>query len=127
MKKVVLVLILAAALVLLTACGNKVEGTWKLKSGNFLGISLDALSMGGMVSYTVTLKDEKMTINVNGNESIGFGTSLETTYKISGNKITVQPVSFLGTDYPATYEYKVEGDTMTFTGEGRTIVFEKAK
>ena len=127
MKKIVLALILVAALVLLTSCGNKVEGTWKLKSGNFLGFSLDGLSMGGMISYNVTLKDGKMTITADGNQVLGLGMSLDTTYKISGNKITVQPVSILGNDYPATYEYKVEGDTMTFTGEGRTIIFEKVK
>ena len=125
-KKTVLALLLAAALLLLTACGNNVEGTWRLKSGAMLGIPSAAMNFGDMVDITMTLKSGKMTMNVGGAQTLGFGVTLDSTYSIKGSRITIDPITMFGTTGEAvTYEFKVEGKTMTFTGEGRTIVFEK--
>ena len=127
-KRIILAVLLIAALLTLTACGNNVEGTWKLKSGALIDLPMGGTSLADMVSITMTLKSGKLTMSAGGAQTMGLGFSVETTYKTQGNKITIDPITAFGTTgQSVTYEYKVDGDTLTFTGDGKTIVFEKQK
>ncbi len=106
-RKLGLIALLMVMVVLLTACGNGLEGpTWKMKDAE--------------EETTWTFKGGKVTINIGGESSEG-------TYKIDGNKITINPPADVQ-GQPLTAEFKVEGNKLTLSGgEGSigSIEFEK--
>jgi hypothetical protein len=105
-RKLGLVALLMVMVVLLTACGNGLEGPeWKMD--------------GDSDDVTYTFKSGTLTM-----KNAGLGATVECKYKVDGKKVTITPPESLGSD-PVTYEFKVDGNKLTLTGDGDTITFTK--
>ena len=103
-RKLGLIALLMVMVVLLTSCGNGLEGpTWKQD--------------GTDVEVTYVFKSGKVSIS-------GGGISMECTYKIDGNKITLNPPEGIGGD-PETFEFKVDGNKLTLTNGSVSQTFTK--
>lgn len=111
--------LLMAMLLLLTACGNSIEGTWNYVDGTGEGAESFSTYKALGANITFTFKSGKMTIKM---EIEGQSDSMENTYKIDGNKITITTE---GSTDGTTGEFKVDGKKLTLTIEGSTLNFEK--
>lgn len=112
-----IVALLMAMLLLLTACGNSIEGTWQYTGGSGDGAAyFDVVKqLGGTITFT--FKSGKLNIKM---EAMGESETIENTYTINGNKLTL---SSDGSTSEA--EFKVDGKKLTLTIEGSTLNFEK--
>ena len=103
-KTIALIALLMVAAVLLTACGNGLEGpTW--------------IQDGQTPEVSYTFKNGKLTMS-------GGGVSMEGTYKIDGKKVTLTLPEALGGE-SITMEFKVEGNKLTLTNDGNSQTFTK--
>ncbi len=94
-KTVALALALLSVVLILSACGKSIVGTWDYP--------------GGYLSYDFK-KDGTVTV------SLSSILNYSGTYEVKGSKLTIS-VTFLGTTTNYEYTYKVKGDVLTLTGD----------
>ncbi len=114
MKKIAVIVLISALLLLLTSCGGpNIEGTWKLteiklKSSTDVEMkTMELMVRNGVMDVIFTFeKGGKMTSLYDSEYlDIDMGSG-DGTYKISGNKLTMKVKEEM------TAEFKVDGDTM---------------
>ena len=105
MKKIAaLAAVVLAVVLLLTACGDDLEGTWEISE----------TIEGQTITATCKFDDGKLTIKEG-------GITIEGTYKTDGDKLTT---TVNGQDTTSTY--KVSGKTLTITdSDGQTTTYTK--
>ena len=129
MKKVIGIIALLMVMVLMLAsCGqndgnagttsSQTDGTWTLISGTFQNTDSNDTR-----TFMIKLDSGDAILTMtDGRNSISAGTS----YRIEGNKFIYQPINMLGNPGPEqTYEFSLNGNTMTLTGNGETGIFRK--
>ncbi len=119
-RKIALIALLAALAILMTACGNGVEGTWEYLdgTGEYAAMLESARFFGGVTTFTFRNGIVSMTQSGMGNNP----EPVEGTYTVENGKIKM---SFNG--QVSEFDYKIEGKkmTMTLAGEGSVINLEK--
>ena len=104
MKKGILSLVLVITLAfVLTGCGKKgLVGEWQYESGS---------------GYVYTFNEDKTC------SYEAFGTKMECTYEDDGEKVSIL---YKGNTAASTYEYKIEGDTLTIKDSfGKDVVYKR--
>lgn len=104
MKKGILSLVLVVTLsVLLIGCGKKgLVGEWQYESGS---------------GYVYTFNEDKTC------SYEAFGTKMECTYEDDGTKVSIL---YKGNTVASTFEYKIEGDTLTIKDSfGQDVVYKR--
>ena len=117
---IALIALLAALAILLTACGNNVEGTWEYLdgTGEFAAAYEQARLFGGVTTFTF-----KAGVVIIMQTGMGANTKpVEGGYTVENGKIIM---SFNG--QASKFDYKIEGKKMTLTlsGGGSVINLEK--
>jgi len=114
---IVLVMVFALAL---TACKKEesIEGNWKLTGGTFVTDTLGVPEGESLDDYFITVtfnfsNDGKFNMELS---VMGVAEVVEGNYEIKDGKITMTPTDGTEGD-PEIVEYKLEGDTLSFTGE----------
>lgn len=112
MKKVQRILtsaLLVALALTLTACGNDLEGSWKVTGGSYLssmlgvdGGSLDDLGLGMWFNFNDGDEFEMVV------SAYGMTESTKGTWKVSGDTVTMTVEGD-----PLVCAYKISGDTLT--------------
>lgn len=131
LNKLIAVLMLVVLAFGLTACGSKeqsIVGKWSLDADSMLAMSGEDLSsmseeekelmkgMLAMMSMTMEFTaDGKAIMSMT---MMGETETEETTYSLEDGKLVME-------GEPA--EYKVEGDKLSITAEGQTLVMTKVK
>lgn len=131
LNKLIAVLMLVVLAFGLTACGSKeqgIVGKWSLDADSMLAMSGEDLSsmseeekefmkgMLAMMSMTMEFTaDGKAILSMT---MMGETETEETTYSLEDGKLVME-------GEPA--EYKVEGDKLSITSEGQTLVMTKVK
>ena len=111
MKKIAAITALVLALVLvLSACGSKIEGKWKVNDPTKMGLDKDG-------SVIFEFKSGKLTISM---KQGSMSATVEGTYKVDGKNLTL---SYEGNDGKGTYE--ISGKTLKITMDGETLEFTK--
>ena len=88
-KKIAVVLLVFCMIISLTACGNKLNGTY---------------SSSGLISQTFTFDGDNVTMSA-------FGINASGTYKIQGDSIVIT-YSLFGSEQSMTQSYKKDGKTI---------------
>lgn len=104
MKKGILTLVLVVTLsVLLAGCGKKgLVGTWTYESGS---------------GYIYTFNEDKTC------SYEAFGTKMECTYEDEGTKVSIL---YKGNTAASTFEYKIDGDTLTIKDSfGQDVIYKR--
>ena len=104
MKKGIITLALIVTVsVLLVGCGKKgLVGTWEYESGS---------------SYKYTFNEDKTC------SYEAFGTKMECTYEDDGTKVSIL---YTGNTAASTYEYKIDGDTLTIKDSfGQDVIYKR--
>ena len=105
MKKGILSLLLVLTVaVLLTGCGKKkgLIGSWAYESGS---------------GYVYTFNEDKTC------SYEALGTKMECTFVDDGEKVSIL---YKGNTAASTYEYKIEGDTLTIKDSfGKDVVYKR--
>ncbi len=104
MKKGIISLALIVTVsVLLVGCGKKgLVGTWEYQNG---------------AGYKYTFNEDKTC------SYEAFGTKMECTYEDDGKAVKVL---FKGNTIASTYEYKIDGDTLTIKDSfGKDVVYKR--
>ena len=122
-KRMSVIVLLLAVLLLLTACGGKeinIEGTWDVvdakseDNAEAIAASMAQIKeLGG--TLTLTFQDGKMTLNM---EVLGQSQTNETTYEIKDGKLVTEG-SELG--------IRLDGDTLTLTEGNDSMTLKKQK
>ncbi|MBR0514677.1 MAG: lipocalin family protein [Clostridia bacterium] len=135
-KMIGIAAVMLAMLLVLTACGSRIEGTWNLTDIQYPGVTgtggldMKTALATGIVGMQMTLKDGVMSVNVTGMlASLIQGDSGSGIingggkYQISGNQLTVTNQN----DEKVTVEYSVNGDTLELKADSGTLVFTRQK
>ncbi len=120
-KTLVLAALLLALALVLTACGNKIEGTWTLDSVTGDAATDDistAMALYKGLGGTCTMTFSKGTCTMDVSIS-GSGESYDYSYKTEGSKLIM--------DEAGEFEYSIKGDTLTLTSDGSSLVFTRSK
>ena len=122
-KRLAVIALLLAVVLLLTACGRKeinIEGTWDVvdakseDNAEAIAASMAQIKeLGG--TLTLTFKDGKMTLNM---EVLGQSQTNETTYEIRDGKLVTEG---------STLEIRLDGDTLTLTEGNDSMTLKKQK
>ena len=122
-KRMSVIALLLAVLLLLTACGGKeinIDGTWDVvdakseDNAEAIAASMAQIKeLGG--TLTLTFQDGKMTLNM---EVLGQSQTNETTYEIKDGKLVTEG-SELG--------IRLDGDTLTLTEGNDSMTLKKQK
>jgi uncharacterized lipoprotein YehR (DUF1307 family) len=105
MKKYILSILLVMTLtILLTGCGKDkgLIGSWEYEQGS---------------GYIYTFNEDKTC------SYEAFGTKMECTYEDDGKKVSIL---YTGNTLASSYEYKVEGDTLTIKDSfGKDVIYKR--
>lgn len=111
---IVLVMVFALAL---SACKKEesIEGTWKLTGGTFVTDAIGVPEGESLDDYFITVtfnfsNDGKFNIELS---VMGVAEVFEGNYEIKDGKVIMTPTE----GDPEIVEYKLEGDTLSFSGE----------
>ena len=118
-KRLGLFALLIAAALLLTACGNSLEGSWEYTGGTGDAAAIFDVIKANGGSTVFTFKSGKMTVTVNADgKSQDY---IEAQYTTNGKTIKLSPTSGSASEG----EFKVDGKKLTLTLEGSVINLEK--
>lgn len=126
MKKVAISLVAAISAIImciaLAACSTNVVGTYKFAAmkGSYGGISVD-VKVGDKLMDTIELTEDFMVITLNEDNTAtmsAMGQETKATWKEEGGKYYL----VVGSD---STEFKVSGNTLTFSQEGAEVTLKK--
>lgn len=136
MKRVISALVMCIMMVAAVGCGgggskSEVVGSWKIKSVEIAGMSVDISQMdeaSGMGAEMDAVKNMELKFNDGGKGEavaegiIGSGDDASFTWKEDGDKITMTSA---GQDLPLTYDKDAKTLTLEEPTSGMKMVFEK--